>query len=70
MVIMAMLLSRPCPIMDLRNVLIRQRALNDLSGRARGCRDCGSDRGISMQNWQHVMEAMRFHVPIFNKVNP
>ena len=31
MLIMAMLLSRSCPIVDVRNVLIRQRALNDLS---------------------------------------
>ena len=30
MLIMAMLLSRSCLIVDLRNVLVRRRALNDL----------------------------------------
>ena len=31
MLITAMLLSRSCPIVDLRNVLMRRRALKDLS---------------------------------------
>ena len=46
MLITAILLIRSCPIVDLKNVLMRRRALKDLSlSIAQGCRNCGQNGG-------------------------
>ena len=46
MLITAILLIRSCPIVDLKNVLMRRRTLKDLSQSiARGCRNCGQNGG-------------------------